>query len=116
MQVRVEDAELLTEWQRTQAEFKQRRKLAGDLGAKDKMARMKAFQDRLRSGSFASASAAAPAAADGADGAPKGEVSPVPDDLEDHYSIMPLYALKPSRTTCAAVLSRPHHPPQGANY
>lgn len=60
----MEDAELLTGWQRTQAEFKQRRKLAGDLGAKEKLAKMKAFQDRLRSGSFASTSAAPAAKAD----------------------------------------------------
>jgi hypothetical protein len=61
-QVQVEDAELLTDWQRRQAEFKQRRKLEGSLGAKEKLQRMKAFQDRLRSASFASASGAMAAA------------------------------------------------------
>lgn len=51
----MEDAELLTEWQRRNAEFKQRRKISGADGAKAKLERLKAFQQRLRSGDGAAA-------------------------------------------------------------
>jgi hypothetical protein len=33
LQVMVDDAELLTDWQRRNAEFKQRKKIAGAMGA-----------------------------------------------------------------------------------
>ena len=60
----MEDAELLTDWQRRNAEFKERRKIGGAEDAKAKLARLKAFQQRLRSGD--AAGSAAPAAADAA--------------------------------------------------
>ena len=44
----MEDAELLTDWQRRQAEFKQRRAISGAEGSKAKQERMKQFQQRLR--------------------------------------------------------------------
>lgn len=44
----MEDAELLTDWQRRQAEYKQRRAIQGAEGAKAKAERIKAFQQRLR--------------------------------------------------------------------
>ena len=50
----MEDAELLTDWQRRNAEFKQRRKLGG-ADAKSKLERLKAFQQRLRAGGGAEA-------------------------------------------------------------
>ena len=62
MQVHVEDAELLTGWQRRQAEFKQRNKISGAEGAKAKQERMNRFQQRLRGGPAAvEKPAAAPA-------------------------------------------------------
>ncbi len=58
----MEDAELLTDWQRRQAEYKQRRTIQGAEGAKAKMERIKAFQQRLRgAGTYSEALAAAPA-------------------------------------------------------
>lgn len=62
----MDDAELLTDWQRRNAEFKQRKKIAGALGAKDKADRMKAFQERLRVGKAASGGAAEAAATEDA--------------------------------------------------
>ncbi len=63
--MRVEDAELLTDWQRRNAEFKQRRKLGG-VDAKSKLERLRAFQQRLRAGGGAEA----PLPAAGAPGGP----------------------------------------------
>lgn len=60
MQVHVEDAELLTDWQRRQAEFKQRRAISGAEGAKAKQERMKQFQQRLRGAAAAGQPAPAP--------------------------------------------------------
>ena len=61
LQVHVKDAELLTDWQRRQAEFAQRRKISGAEGAKAKQERMRAFQERLR-GAGAAVLAETPAA------------------------------------------------------
>ncbi len=69
----MDDAELLTEWQRRNAEFKQRKKIAGAMGAADKAQRMKAFQMRLRVGKSAAAEAAAAATAPKADGEAAGD-------------------------------------------
>ena len=60
MQVHVEDAELLTDWQRRQAEFKQRRAISGAEGAKAKQERMRQFQQRLRGAAAAQQPAPAP--------------------------------------------------------
>ncbi|CAL5219052.1 g812 [Coccomyxa viridis] len=60
--VHVEDAELLTDWQRRQAEFKQRRAISGAEGSKAKQERMKQFQQRLRGASAAEKPAPAPKA------------------------------------------------------
>lgn len=68
----MEDAELLTDWQRRNAEFKQRRKIGGAEDAKAKLERLRAFQRRLRSAP--DADSAAPAAAADAAGQ-SGEVS-----------------------------------------
>ncbi len=62
MQVHVEDAELLTDWQRRQAEFKQRRAISGAEGSKAKHERMKQFQQRLRGAAAAEKPAPAPKA------------------------------------------------------
>lgn len=59
-QVHVEDAELLTDWQRKQAEFKQRRAISGAEGAKAKQERMKQFQQRLRGAAAAEEPAVKP--------------------------------------------------------
>lgn len=64
----MEDAELLSDWQRRQAEFKQRRAISGAEGAKAKQERMRAFQARLR-GSGAAGPAGQPVAAPAADAA-----------------------------------------------
>jgi len=58
--VHVEDAELLTDWQRKQAEFKQRRAISGAEGAKAKQERMKQFQQRLRGAAAAEKPAVKP--------------------------------------------------------
>ncbi len=58
----MEDAELLTDWQRRQAEFKQRRAISGAEGSKAKQERMKQFQQRLRGASAAEKPAPAPKA------------------------------------------------------
>ena len=68
LQVHVEDAELLTDWQRRQAEYKQRRAIQGAEGAKAKAERIKAFQQRLRG---AGAGSEAPAAAPAKEAAPE---------------------------------------------
>ena len=62
MQVHVEDAELLTDWQRRQAEFKQRRAISGAEGATAKQERMRQFQQRLRGAAAAEKPAPAPKA------------------------------------------------------
>ncbi len=111
-QVRVDDAELLTEWQRRNAEFKQRKKIAGAMGAADKAQRMKAFQMRLRVGKSAAAEAAAAAAASTTDGAAAGdEVNTFAGSALTVHAMKPAFAgmIKPHRllqlhyTGCSSV-------------
>ncbi|CAK0747412.1 hypothetical protein CVIRNUC_001763 [Coccomyxa viridis] len=85
--VHVEDAELLTDWQRRQAEFKQRRAISGAEGAKAKQERMRAFQARLR-GSGAAGPAGQPVAAPAADAAAEAYSGQVAKDV-DHEALMP---------------------------
>jgi hypothetical protein len=46
-QVNVEDAELLTAWQRKREEYKQRKKVAGSR-ERDTLAKLKAYQESLK--------------------------------------------------------------------